>query len=188
MIPGALEPAELPPDAVEVGRVLDAWGIKGWFKVQPYSASPEALFSSKRWFLQPPERGARHFTGTVGLSIKQAREHADTVVATAHEVPDRTAAEALKGARIFIARSSFPTPAEGEYYWVDLIGLAVVNREGVALGEVTDLMTTGPQQVLVLGYQEEGKSLERLIPFVDAFVDDVDLAARRITVDWQPDY
>ena len=64
----------------------------------------------------------------------------------------------------------------------------MVNREGVALGEVTDLMATGPQQVLVLGYQEEGKSLERLIPFVDAFVDDVDLAARRITVDWQPDY
>ena len=188
MIPGALEPAELPPDAVEIGRVLDAWGIKGWFKVQPYSASPEALFSSKRWFLQPPERGARHFSGTLSLSIKQAREHADTVVASAHEVPDRTAAEALKGARIFIARSSVPTPAEGEYYWVDLIGLTVVNREGVALGEVTDLMATGPQQVLVLGYQEEGKLRERLIPFVNAFVDDVDLMARRITVDWQPDY
>ena len=188
MIPGALEPAELPPDAVEVGRVLDAWGIKGWFKIQPYSASPEALFSSKRWFLQPPERGARHFSGTVGLSIKQAREHADTVVATAHEVADRTAAEALKGARIFIARSSFPTPAEGEYYWVDLIGLAVVNREGVALGEVTELMSTGPQQVLVLAYEEHGKQCERLIPFVGAYVDDVDLASKCITVDWQADY
>ena len=188
MIPGALEPAELPPDAVEVGRVLDAWGIKGWFKVQPYSASPEALFSSKRWFLQPPERGARHFSGTVGLSIKQAREHADTVVASAHELPDRNAAEALKGARIFIARSSFPTPAEGEYYWVDLIGLAVVNREGIELGRVSELMSTGPQQVLVLGYEEDGKLLERLIPFVGAYVDDVDLVAKRITVDWQADY
>ena len=188
MIPGALEPAELPPDAVEVGRVLDAWGIKGWFKIQPYSASPEALFSSKRWFLQPPERGARHFSGTVGLSIQQAREHADTVVASAHEVPDRTAAEQLKGARIFIARSSFPTPEEGEYYWVDLIGLAVVNREGVALGQVAELLATGPQQTLVLTYQENGKSLERLIPFVDAYVDEVDVAGKRITVDWQPDY
>ena len=188
MIPGALEPADLPPDAVEVGRVLDAWGIKGWFKIQPYSASPEALFSSKRWFLQPPERGAKHFSGTVGLSIKQAREHADSVVAAAHEVADRTAAEALKGARIFIARSSFPTPGEGEYYWVDLMGLSVFNREGVALGEVTDLMSTGPQQVLVLSYEHEDKLCERLIPFVDAYVDDVDLAARRITVDWQLDY
>lgn len=188
MNPGALEPAELPPDAVEVGRILDAWGIKGWFKVQPYSASPEALFSSQRWFLQPPERGARHFSGTLSLSIKQARDHADTLVASADEVPDRTAAEQLKGARIFIARSSFPSPAEGEYYWVDLIGLPVVNREGVALGHVTDLMATGPQQTLVLGYEENGKQLERLIPFVDAYVDDVDLAAKRITVDWQADY
>ena len=188
MVPGALEPAELPPDAVEIGRVLDAWGIKGWIKIQPYSASPEALFSSKRWFLQPPERGARHFSGTVGLSIKQAREHADTVVASAHELPDRNAAEALKGARIFIARSSCPTPAEGEYYWVDRIGLAVVNREGIELGRVSELMSTGPQQVLVLGYEEDGKLLERLIPFVGAYVDDVDLVAKRITVDWQADY
>ena len=54
-LPG-LEPANLPDDAVEVGRILDAWGVKGWFKIQPYSASPEALFSCKRWFLQPPER------------------------------------------------------------------------------------------------------------------------------------
>jgi len=189
MHPGAPEPAPLPADAVEVGRILDAWGIKGWFKVQPYSASPEALFSSKRWFLQPSERGAKpSFSGTVRLSIKEARDHADTVVASAHEIPDRTAAEGLKGARIFIARSSFPTPEEGEYYWVDLIGLAVVNREGVALGTVSDLMATGPQQVLVIAYQDSGKPLERMIPFVDAYVDDVDLTARRITVDWQPDY
>ena len=85
-----LEPAELPADAVEVGRVLDAWGIKGWFKILPYSASPEALFSSKRWFLQPAERGAKNsFDGTVLLKIKQARDHADTVVASAQDIPDR---------------------------------------------------------------------------------------------------
>lgn len=187
--PAAPEPAELPADAVEVGRVLDAWGIKGWLKIQPYSASPEALFSSKRWFLQPAERGAKNsFDGTVLLKIKQARDHADTVVASAQDIPDRTAAEGLKGARIFIARSSFPTPEEGEYYWVDLIGLAVVNRDGVALGQVTDLMATGPQQVLVIGYEADGKAQERMIPFVDAYVDEVDLQAKRITVDWQPDY
>ena len=187
--PAAPEPAELPADAVEVGRVLDAWGIKGWLKIQPYSASPEALFSSKRWYLQPPDRVVMPaFTGTLLLKIKEAREHAASVVACAHEVSDRNAAEALKGARIFIARSSFPTPEEGEYYWVDLIGLAVVNREGAALGQVADLMATGPQQVLVVGYEEDGQPRERLIPFVDAYVDQVDLAGRLITVDWQPDY
>ncbi len=188
MVPG-LEAAELPPDAVEVGRILDAWGIKGWFKVQPYSASPEALFSSKRWHLLAPEQGPRPaFDGPVLLKVRQAREHGDTVVASAHEVPDRDAAQALKGARIFIARSSFPTLGEGEYYWVDLIGLEVVNREGLALGTVIDLVSTGPQQVLVIGDEQAGKTQQRLIPFVDAYVDEVDLPARRITVDWQPDY
>lgn len=188
MMPG-LELAELPADAVEVGRVQGAWGIKGWIKVLPYSASPEALFSSKRWFLLPSERGPKAtFDGAVRLKISQAREHADSVVASVQDITDRDAAEALKGARIFVPRSSFPTPGKGEYYWVDLIGLQVVNREGVALGQVSDLMATGPQQVLVVGYEDAGKPCERLIPFVDAYVDNVDLEGRRITVDWQPDY
>jgi 16S rRNA processing protein RimM len=183
-----LESAELPADAIEVGRIADAWGIKGWFKVLPYSASPEALFSSKRWFLQPAERGARTFEGTVLLKVKEAKEHSDSVVATSVEVPDRNAAELLKGARIFVSRASFPTPDTDEYYWVDLIGLDVVNREGVALGGVRELLHTGPQTVLVLAYEEDGKTKERMIPFVSAYIDSVDLARRRITADWQPDY
>lgn len=187
-MPLVLEAAELPADAIEVGRILDAWGIKGWFKVLPYSASPEALFSSRRWFLLPSEKGAKTFTGTVQLSIKEAKEHSDSVVASAHDVPDRDTAEALRGARIFVARSSFPTPDSDEYYWVDLIGLEVVNREGLVLGSVQELMSTGPQTVLVIGYEHEGKPAERMIPFVSAYVDAVDLPTRRITVDWQPDY
>lgn len=192
-MPPGLEPAELPADAVEVGRIADAWGVKGWFKVLPHSASPEALFTSRRWYLQPSERGAKNFSGTVQLSIKESREHSNSVVAAAHEIVDRGAAESLRGARIFVARSNFPAAGKDEYYWVDLIGLSVVNREGVALGEVKELLSAGPQTVLLLNYSEAdesgaNKSLERLIPFVAAFVDDVDLKARRITVDWQTDY
>jgi 16S rRNA processing protein RimM len=183
-----LEPAALPDDAVEVGRILDAWGIKGWFKIQPHSASPEALFSSKRWFLQPTERGPRAFEGTVLMRVQQAKEHSDSVVALAHDIPDRNAAERLKGSRIFVSRSSFPTPSPDEYYWVDLIGLDVINREGLTLGTVSDLMSTGPNTVLVMQWQEEGKTHERMIPFVNAYVDRVDLEARRILVDWQADY
>jgi 16S rRNA processing protein RimM len=182
------EAAELPADAIEVGRIADAWGIKGWFKILPYSASPEALFSSKRWYLQPAEKGPKVFDGTVLLRIKEAREHSDTVVASSHEVPDRTAAESLRGARIFVSRASFPTPDSDEYYWVDLLGLDVVNREGLPMGQVKDLMATGPQTVLVLSFELDGKPQERMIPFVSAYIDQVDLAARRITVDWQPDY
>ncbi len=183
-----LEAAELPADAIEVGRIADAWGVKGWFKVLPFSSDPQALFSSKRWFLQPAERGPKTFSGTVRLAISQAKEHADTVVASAHDIADRDSAEALRGARVFIARSSFPSVDKDEFYWVDLIGLDVVNREGLVLGSVRELLSTGAQTVLVLEYLQEGKSLERMIPFVAAFVDDVDLPARRITVDWQADY
>lgn len=187
-LPAGIEPAELPADAIEVGRIADAWGIKGWFKVLSHSADPEALFSSKRWYLQPAERGLKTFSGTLLLKIREAKDHSGTVVATAQEVDDRNAAEALRGARVFVPRSSFPTASTDEYYWVDLIGLAVVNREGVALGTVRELLSTGPQTVLVLEYEAEGKPQERMIPFVSAYVDAVDLPGRRITVDWQPDY
>lgn len=183
-----LQTTSLPADAVEVGRIADAWGIKGWFKVYAFSSAPEALFAAKSWFLQPAEKGAKQFRGTVELPVKQARFHADTIVATSPEVADRNAAEALKGARIFVAREHFPKTEDGEFYWVDLMGLNVLNREGVELGAVKDLMSTGPQTVLVLGYEQDGKEQERLIPFVDAYVDSVDLPGKKIVVDWQPDY
>ena len=187
ILPG-LEAADLPSDAIEVGRIGDAWGIKGWFKVLPYSADPEALTSSKCWFLIPAEKGAKTFLGVVRLTIVQAKWHSGTLVAAACEVDDRNAAEALCGARIFIARSSFPTTQKDEYYWVDLIGLNVVNREGVTLGTVKELTSTGEQTVLILDGVQAGKTIERMIPFVSAFIDEVDLSARRILVDWQADF
>jgi len=187
MLPG-LEPAELPADAIEVGRILDAWGIKGWFKVLPYSADPEALFSCKRWFLLPSEKGSKTFEGVGELKIKEAKTHSNTVVACAHEVDDRGAADALRGARIFVPKSAFPTAQKDEYYWVDLIGLDVINREGQRLGLVRDLLSTGPQTVLIIDDIQEAQTVERMIPFVAAYIDDVNLAERRILVDWQPDY
>jgi 16S rRNA processing protein RimM len=187
-LPADIEPAELPADAIEVGRIADAWGVQGWFKVLPHSADPQALFSSKRWYLQPSERGAKTFSGTVLLRVREAKEHSSSIVARADAVGDRNGAEALRGARIFVSRSSFPTASVDEYYWIDLIGLDVVNREGVPMGKVKELISTGPQTVLVLEYEEEGQPQERLIPFVAAYVDGVDLPARRINVDWQADY
>jgi 16S rRNA processing protein RimM len=186
-----LETAALPADAIEIGRITDAWGIKGWFKVLPHSASPEALFSSKRWFLQPNERGVSPFKGTVLMPIREAKEHGDSVVACSVETIDRDVAESLKGARIFIPRSSFPSTKEDEFYWIDLIGLGVRNREGVELGTVSELMSTGPQTVLVLTQpnpDDAAKPLERMIPFVSAYVDKVDMTTRQILVDWQVDY
>jgi len=103
-----------------------------------------------------------------------------------------------------VSRASFPAATEGEYYWVDLIGLSVVNREGVVLGEVVGLMETGAHDVLRIrppaltpegaavapakGARKNADPGELLIPFVAAYVDGVDMAARRITVDWGLDY
>ena len=178
----------MPADAIEIGRIADAWGIKGWFKVLPYSADPEALFSSKRWYLMPSEKGAKTFAGTAVLAVKESKMHSDTVVACATGVDDRTAAESLRGARIFVSRANFPAAAKDEYYWVDLIGLEVINRQDEILGTVLELLSTGPQTVLVMQYLLDGKVQERMIPFVAAYVDDVDLTARRIRVDWLSDY
>lgn len=180
----AVDPAaaDFPADAVEVGRVMGAWGVKGWFKVQAFADDPQALFSSKRWYLRPPDG-----PGTPPpplLHVTQSREHGGLVVAGAQEVPDRSAAEALRGARVFVARASFPTAAADEYYWIDLIGCDVVNRDGVALGRVDDLLDTGVHSVLRV---VQGDA-ERLIPFVAAYVDAVDLSRRLITVDWGLDY
>jgi 16S rRNA processing protein RimM len=190
------EPAPLPDDAIELGRIQDAWGIKGWVRIQPHSADTDALFASSTWFLQPPEarfaRGFDAFAGSVRVQVAEIKPHADGVVARLEAVDDRNTAEALKGVRISLPRSAFPATPEGEYYWVDLIGLAVFNREGKPMGVVRDLMPTGPHSVLVLEFSDtvDGKPqlAERMIPFVDAYVDSVDLQARRITVDWQSDY
>ena len=189
--------ASLPADAIEVGRFLDAWGVKGWLKVLPHSTDPEALLAAKLWFLQAPDArfrpGFNAFAGTVSLQVQEAKIHSGSVVAKFSDIDDRTVAEALRGARIFLPRSSFPVALKDEFYWVDLIGLNVVNREGVALGCVRDLMTTGPQSVLCVEYsapQPDGSTslAERMIPFVSVFIDHVDIAGKCITVDWQPDY
>ncbi|MFG5406963.1 ribosome maturation factor RimM [Piscinibacter sakaiensis] len=116
------------------------------------------------------------------------------MVAKARDIDDRDGAEALRGARIFISRASFPTADDGEYYWVDLIGLAVVNREERLLGEVIGLLDTGPHAVLRIAPpgRPAGTGLdpadELLIPFVGAYVDDVSLPERRIRVDWGADF
>jgi len=183
---------EFPADAIEVARVLDAWGVKGWIRVQPYAKDHQALFSSTRWFLQPPEPHAGttarskpvEFPGY--LKITHTRSQGDDVLAEVRGIEDRNAAEALRGARIFVSRHSFPSTVDDEFYWVDLIGLEVLNRDHVRLGQVAGLIDTGVHSVLRVTRGSDAD--EVLIPFVAAYVDDVSLADKRITVDWGLDY
>lgn len=200
-----------PEDAIEVGRIVDAWGIKGGIKVLPFSSDPQALFCTKKWFIQPaivqggaiakPAASSKAVPSSVAsetgaapvprlskprlLRVKQAKEQGDVIVATVDDVQDRNGAESLKGARVFVSRSAFPTPDNDEFYWVDLIGLTVVNRQDEVLGEVVDLLDTGPTSVLRLKAADD---TERLIPFVSAYIDSVSLADKRIVADWGLDY
>lgn len=180
--------AAAPDDLIQVGRILDAWGVKGWFKVQAYSNQIDALSAAKQWHLKSP--GPK--PGQQVLKMLSVREHGDGIVASAEGVIDRNGAEALRGWELWISRTDFPRVGDGEYYWVDLIGLDVVNREAQPLGRVIGLIDTGPHAVLRIlppGVEEPAKpDQERLIPFVAAFVDDVSLEARQIRVDWGLDF
>ncbi|MFY7983337.1 MAG: ribosome maturation factor RimM [Burkholderiaceae bacterium] len=179
-----------PDDAIEVAVVTGAWGIKGGIRLKAFSADPQALFSTKRWYWQLPvgamaDQRDRLRALEQPLRVASVREQGDGLVALIHELADRDLAQLCKGLRLFVKRSSFPSAAEGEYYWVDLIGLEVYNRQGERLGAVAGLMQTGPHSVLRIDSTDgAGKSMERLVPFVDAYVDSVDLSARRIQVDW----
>lgn len=186
----------LPADAIEVGRIGEAYGVRGWVRVLAHSAQPEALFSTKRWYVEWKDKAAGPTAPaqTLLLRVRDTKDQAAGIVAQFADCDDRNLAERLKGARIFVARSSFPTPDTDEFYWVDLVGCEVINREGVSFGHVKELLASAAQSTLVIEQAGEPPEpageprAERLIPFVAAFVDTVDIKAKRITVDWQPDY
>lgn len=189
-----LAAAQLPAEPlIDLARITGAFGVKGWIKLAPFSADADALQDAAEWYITPgtgKQAGPRLFNEVLKCKVVQLKPQGDTLVAQLQGVDDRDWAQALRGATIAMPRSAFPALPEGEFYWLDLIGLNVRNREGVDLGQVSELLSNGPQSVLVVQQQgeQEGKPEERLIPFVDAYVDEVLLSERLIIVDWQPDY
>jgi 16S rRNA processing protein RimM len=175
---------QVPGDLTQVGHITGAYGIAGGIRVSPYSPDADALLQVKTWWLDKPALRP--------VKVRTARLHSGDVVATLADVKDRDAAEALKGAAISIPRSEFPALPEDEYYWTDLIGMDVVNLQGEALGKVADMMHNGAQSILrIMPVPDElasDKAQERLVPFVDQFVKEVDVAGRKITLDWGLDY
>jgi 16S rRNA processing protein RimM len=161
---------------VVMGRISAPFGIKGWVKVQPFSEDPGTLMDFECW------RVGRGVQQTL-YPVEAVQDHGKALVAKLAGVDDRDAAYALRGQEISVAKSELPPPEENEFYWSDLIGLTVVNREGVELGRVDSLMESGANDLLVV----KG-TREYLIPFVATFVGKVDLAAGTIEVDWGEDY
>jgi 16S rRNA processing protein RimM len=171
---------------IAVGRITDAYGLKGWVKIQPYGVSSESvLLQITQWWLSRP---ARPGGTTIGLHIRQAssmRAHNEFVLAKIEGIDLPEAAESHKGVEISVRRSQFPQAADGEYYWVDLVGCKVINREQIALGSVLSVDDHGAHPILAI-QTEAGDQL--LIPFVPNFIGQVSIAARQIVVDWQLDY
>lgn len=86
---------------------------------------------------------------------------------------------------ISVPREDLPPLEESEYYWYDLVGLEVVNRQGESLGRVKSLLPAGVHDVLVL---DGGGKKERLIPFVALYVDEVNINSGTLRVNWEKGY
>lgn len=180
---------DAPDDLVELGYIGDAYGIRGWIKVQPHTGEGESLLSADCWYFRRP--GESTYTKA---DVMFSRAHSGTVVAQLRGSDNRTAAEALKGLQVWVPRSAFPSAGDDEFYWVDLIGAQVTNLQDESLGKVVGLLDNGVHTVLRVAYEspvaddKPAKTAERLIPFVGQYVQTVDVDAGRIVVDWGLDY
>ena len=161
---------------VVMGHVSAPFGVVGWIKVQPYTEHIDSLLDYPVWWLGKDGDWREY-------PVEKAEAHSKAVVAKLKGFNDREAALLLKGYQVAVPRDQLPKTAINEYYWTDLIGLDVVNTEGIHLGTVKSLLETGANDVLVL----EGER-ERLVPFIPQAVLDVDVEKRVIRVDWGADY
>jgi 16S rRNA processing protein RimM len=159
-----------------MGRMLGPFGIKGWVKVQTYTETPASLLAYPEWWIGTDTAWRKY-------RIEQAQVQTAGLIAKPACCDDRDAAMRLRGQQVAIPRSAFPEAGANEFYWGDLVGLKVVNVQGEGLGTVSEVFETGANDVLVVQGERE-----RLIPFVEAIVQQVDLPNRVIRVDWGADY
>jgi 16S rRNA processing protein RimM len=159
-----------------MGRIGAPFGVAGWIRVQTYTASVESLLAYTTWFVANGPRWQAQ-------EVQAARVKGRALVAKLKGCEDRDAAGRLRGREIAVLRDNMPRPASNEWYWADLIGLRVVNVAGEELGQLARIVETGSNDVLVV----EGER-ERLIPFIEEVVRDVDLAAGVMRLDWRADY
>ncbi len=161
-----------------LGRILGAFGVRGEAKLESWTEPRLAIFRYQPWIVRKPDGSESSLSGVRG------RESSKHLVVTLPDVTDRDAVEALRGTEIYVARDTLPPPKPDEYYWVDLEGLDVRTVDGVALGQVSHLFSTGANDVLVVRGDRE-----RLLPFVQPdYIKSVDFDANLVVVDWDPEF
>jgi 16S rRNA processing protein RimM len=161
---------------IEMGRVAGSYGVRGWIKVAPGGGVAQTLVDAREWWI-----------GGEPYAVAAAKLHSASVLAQLDGIVSREQALKLKGARVAVERAALPDPGEGHYYLADLIGMEVRNEQGERLGAVKQWLSNGAQDVMeVTAPGPNGAT--RLIPWVSAVVKQVDLAARRIVVDWAAEW
>jgi 16S rRNA processing protein RimM len=163
-----------------VGRISGLFGVKGWLRIFSHTAPRENILRYRQWWVTTPTGGWQSY------QLAEGQAHGAGVVAKLAGIDDRDLAATLLQRDIAVDRSALAPLAAGDYYWADLIGLAVVNRQGELLGKIGEMLDTPANDVMVV-IDSDGS--ERLIPYaIGRVVDEVDLAAGEIRVDWQRDY
>jgi len=176
---------------VVMGRVVAPYGVFGWLKVLPDTEAIDGLFDYDTWWLGKGDDWRE-------MVVETAKIHNDVILVKLEGINDRDAAFACKGKQIAVPRTQLPEPEENEYYWSDLIGLHVKNLQGVDFGVIEDVFETGANDVLVVKNTAvkdavtkdaaKEKPQERLLPFIASVVLEVDLKAKTMLVDWDPDF
>ncbi len=163
-------------DLICVGNITGLHGVKGRVKVFSNTSPRENILNYSPWRIVAGEQ--------VQIVTVSGRLQGKNVVAQIDGVDQREQAVELVGSKIYISAEQLPQLDDGEYYWSDLIGLEVESLDAEPLGTVETMLETGANDVMVLRGNRE-----RLIPFVmDDVVKLVDLANKRVIVDWKPDY
>ena len=166
-----------PREWIEVGRVIGAYGVKGWLRIVSYTAEPGAALEYRPWRF-------RQKNGLLEIpTLLEARVHGKGFVAHVAGCESRDVAERWAGASIEVPTTALPPLEAGEYYWGQLVGLAVETAEGVSLGVVKELLETGSNDVLVIQGDRE-----RLVPYVPDVVRRVEIDQGRLIVAWDPDF
>jgi 16S rRNA processing protein RimM len=171
-------------DKILLGKVGAVYGIKGWLKIHSFTEEPEAIFDYTPWSLK---LGGKEQS----IEITDWRKHNNGLIAKFANIEDRDEAQTFVGSEIFVDESLLPDLPEGEFYWRDLIGMSVVTDKGYDLGQVSDVMETGANDVLVVKANRNdgfGKK-ERLIPYIlDQVIISVSMENKQICVDWDPGF
>lgn len=162
------------PEAPRVllGRITGAHGLRGEVMVRSDTANPLDIGN---YGPLSDAKGVRQF------ALKPLRQTPKgAIIAKVEGVSDRTAAERLAGTDLYVERAKLPPPRDGEYYHVDLIGLAAITSAGLLIGKVVAVQNFGAGDLLEIALA--GGPATELIPLTDAWVHEVDIAAGRVVV------